>query len=312
MLQIIRALAHVRRAEDEPEVEDAIASYVDETTDRWEALWPTARAALVSKAVDGDVDAGVAAAAAVYDDWITAAHELLLIDSLAEAYAIGHSAALESAREVARSPRLRIARPTTRSEEDAIDAFSTKIATEFTVADERAAAWLRRDTMFWVGNAWDHKLGGMIAREARRLVGIGGSRKELGDRLRQKLDQRFARPQAYWELVGAAASVRARSYGAVSGMESAGVKTFRFRAIMDERTSPICREMNNRTWTIETARQHVDDMIATQSPEDVKDVAPWVAPSEVQGASDADLASLGVLLPPLHGRCRSFIVSEGF
>jgi len=180
----------------------------------------------------------------------------------------------------------------------------------FTVADVKAFEWLAADTNFWIRDAWTNELGGRIAKAAQGALVEGVGRKELARRLEASLSQ-YDEPRSYWNVVASASMVRARSYGAVSGMGGAGVTRFRFRAIMDERTSPICRSMNGQIFTIEQGQQHIASVSQTQG-QQLKDAAPWVPPSEVAGKSSADLAAMGVMLPPVHGNCRSTVVAESF
>lgn len=122
--------------------------------------------------------------------------------------------------------------------------------------------------------------------------------------VREFLSKRL-RSVPYWKLVANAAASRSYHYGLLKGGQAIGRTTVRFVAVMDERTSAICEEMNGTEWSIETAVAHVERIAALENPDDIKNVAPWVRAEDVKGRNPAELAEMGVIVPPLHGNCRS-------
>lgn len=195
--------------------------------------------------------------------------------------------------------------------EDAANIFDANIDVAMTVRDRRAAAWLARDNLFWVREVWNQDLGQRISNTAMTTVLEGGRTSDVAAKLKERLGQ-FDEPDSYWDVLANSAVVRGRSMGSVSGFNAAGVATFRFLAVNDERTSPICQTMNGKIFTLEQANAHVDAVLETNDPDELKAVSPWVQPVEVAGLSVEDLASQGVILPPLHGRCRSTVIVESF
>lgn len=129
------------------------------------------------------------------------------------------------------------------------------------------------------------------------------------DNIRALLDRRL-RSVPYWNVVANAAANRSYHYGLIMAGHTRGYGTVQFAAIMDDRTSEICASLNGTTWPI---WQAVDLMerIAMAAPEDVKQVAPWMKPADISGFSSDELYRAGVMVPPLHGRCRSQIILVG-
>lgn len=169
----------------------------------------------------------------------------------------------------------------------------------------------------------------------------GSTQKEIAARLHQDLTaQQFNRSQAYWAVVANAFANRARTFTNLSSYEEAGITTFRFESVLDERTSNVCRFMHGRTFSVAAAL----DAHAKSEEGDVKEAMPWVSQTtngkgeqqlyvkrpggtratvatitqsgmgkvddtgKFSGRSDAGLQKLGVMTPPLHGHCRSTIV----
>jgi len=120
------------------------------------------------------------------------------------------------------------------------------------------------------------------------------------------LDRRL-RSVPYWNIVANAAASRAYHYGYIKTGLASGLRTIRFSAVIDSRTSEICQAMNGTTWRTADLSAFADQ-IATATTDDIKDVAPWVKASDIQGLTPAQLLTMGVAIPPLHGRCRSQLI----
>lgn len=121
--------------------------------------------------------------------------------------------------------------------------------------------------------------------------------------IRALLDRRL-RSVPYWNLVANAAASRAYHYGYLKAGIASGLATVQFVAIIDERTSAICISMNGTQWRAQDVAL-LADRIADAEGDAVKEIAPWVKPTDIAGMSSGDLLAMGVVIPPLHGRCRS-------
>ena len=101
-------------------------------------------------------------------------------------------------------------------------------------------------------------------------------------------------------------------------MSEAGVTQVQFSAVIDHRTSEVCLQMNGRIFTIEQAKTNMDNILGQDSIEGLKTVAPWFRDLSSFGVGAGEkltdsitssrLAEAGVIIPPLHFRCRSEIV----
>ena len=111
----------------------------------------------------------------------------------------------------------------------------------------------------------------------------------------------------YWDVVASSALVRSRSFGAVAGMEEAGILDYEILAMGDERTCPICEEMNGKVFSVAVARDLINKVLDIDDPEAFKQALPWQkeAPEEW---SIKELENAGMSLPPFHGRCRCTII----
>lgn len=189
-------------------------------------------------------------------------------------------------------------------------------AVQFNLVDQRATDWLSRDHQYWVGTFYDRKLGEQIAASVKSTIleqGLG--RKAAGKALAKvvtgvALDESVVGRSGYWEGVAAIAATRARTFGTIEGLVQAGIEQYEFIAVMDERTSDICRELNGRIFSVATAVDIRDQILAAESPDDVKSITPWVRAKDAQTTSSKDLQAKGACMPPAHFRCRSTVVAS--
>jgi hypothetical protein len=188
------------------------------------------------------------------------------------------------------------------------------IGVDWNLVDEHAQAALKKDTLYWVGNAWDNRLGGQIADIIReKVIEQGLSRKDAGAELKRIFGDEFPEKSlAYWNVVAAAGVVRARSFGSVESFVQADVETFRWLAIDDARTCAICAYLSGKVFHVSRAVEVRDRFLAAESPEDAKDVHPWKGAAEVVDKSVDDLEAEGVGMPPIHGGDRCEMVVERF
>jgi len=139
------------------------------------------------------------------------------------------------------------------------------------------------------------------------------------------------------------ASIHANTVRTVANLvafDTQGTRNFRFEAVLDERTSEVCRFMHGRVFSVPAALSAFEAAVAGGSLEELAASHPWahvsgnrifvrtggnakeVATVEEAGAgtagkigrysteySDEELAALGVAVPPLHPHCRSTIVA---
>jgi SPP1 gp7 family putative phage head morphogenesis protein len=185
----------------------------------------------------------------------------------------------------------------------------------FNLVDRKAVSWLEGDAKYWIGGYYDRVLGAEIASGvAATILEEGLGRREAGGVLREALSERLLDDKVvgragYWEGLAAVAATRARTFGSIESFVEAGIARFEYVAVMDERTSKVCRELNGRIFDVATAVGVRDQMMQADDPEQVKTLMPWPKPGAVVGKSSAALAEEGVMMPPAHFRCRSMVVA---
>jgi len=178
--------------------------------------------------------------------------------------------------------------------------------------DETTIEWLQNHHLYWIKSYYNKKLSGHISDIVTEGLREGLGRKDVGNNLKEFFKNYkgvSSKPDVYWRGLAANAMNRSRQFGMIEGYERAGVKRLRIMAVMDERTSAICREMNGRIIPIDQAVRQKKNIIGASDPEDIKQMAPWPKIDEIKGLETEQIMAKNVVLPPYHFHCRTTVVS---
>lgn len=181
-------------------------------------------------------------------------------------------------------------------------------AASFSLVDERSMDWIRKNTMYWVGQHYDEHLSEGIAKIGEAVLKDGMDRATAAAFFQKNLGKTFKRSRVYWDLLSNHVVNRTREFGRVGAYQTAKIKYLKIRAIMDHRTSLICQELNGKIIPVSHAIKTRDAIINAKDPESVKEISPWHSDKEVRqkyiGMNPKDYPDhFG--LPPYHGRCRT-------
>lgn len=218
------------------------------------------------------------------------------------------------------------------------------ISVDFNAVDRRIIRHLRRSEANYVRDEYGRRQD-QFAGTARQIVArglkAGLGRQDIARDLSDAAQSIIAgRDSFYWETVAGSFIGRGRSYAQLSALAEAGIERYQFVAVLDERTTNICRYMHGRTFEVRRGIQLFESVEA--NPESIMELAPWVrdaVDSETgrtylyirrgderirlidvtrsgfglrddrgefsQDLSSQDLAAQGILVPPVHACCRS-------
>jgi hypothetical protein len=220
-------------------------------------------------------------------------------------------------------------------------AKSVGIKANFKLIDTKAKAWLKKDNMHWVGTFYDDNLSELLQKSVNNtMLTQGLGRVEAAKVLQDDLAKAIRKgklpaiagipppgwtgtPAAYWEGLSANLASRASTWSALESFVQGGVEVYTIAAILDERTSEICRTMNGKQFNVSWGTDQRDAIMAAKNPDAVKKVAGWQRAPDVQskfGVSPGtaataqqskDMADAGLALPPYHYRCRTVVISSG-
>ena len=176
----------------------------------------------------------------------------------------------------------------------------------FNLVDNRAISWLHEHHTYWVRNHFDRQVREDIVRIGERVIQEGLGRREAGQVFQQEVGEKLGQSQSYWESFSNHVTTRSREFGRIEAYVKAGIEELRISAVRDRRTSDVCEFLDGKIIRIADMVELRDRLMEAQSPEDVKEIAPWLDVEEIKTkvrggyVTDPQLAS-----PPYHWNCRT-------
>lgn len=188
------------------------------------------------------------------------------------------------------------------------EAVSVEAAASLNVTDRRVQNFLSDNATFWVGNHYDQQVQERIRDAADEVFenegGVLGRRK-AARKFRDAFGQQFQKSESYWRMLSNDVTTKSREFGRVEGFVKAGIEEYMIDAILDRRTSDICRTLDGKVFDVEQAVEHRDAVVSADEPEAIKEQSPWLEAEVIEPLSNEELAERGVLTPPFHGNCRT-------
>jgi len=241
-----------------------------------------------------------AASARILDrDWpaLTAAQRTKVIDRAARSMEAYFAAAGRKAITPIRTFGIDVAGSTRRAwKRDLVRMGGPVIGTALTRPDRTFINQMAK-TRSWYVKDHGAVLGKTYREEAKAIIDAGAEAGLSGKQISKDLTKRMHalgvdQSKSYFHNVAGAAVSRSRTWSELSSFDEAGIEAYRYAAILDERTSDICRFYHGRTWPVaqtmgrlaETERRAVKD------PEAVKEMTPWI--SKVRAADGRQLLSI--------------------
>ena len=160
----------------------------------------------------------------------------------------------------------------------------------------RALTWMKEDG---AANT-SEKLKEIIAQAMQGEVKMT----ELGETLRQGFEGVVDESARYFEGVSDHVIRQSQSVSRVYQYEKAGVEYVKVVAVIDTRTSSICRSMHGRVIPLNVATKQADAITSATSIEEKKKASRWQS-KPIFGSLPKDVA-----LPPYHFRCRTIVVAH--
>jgi len=184
--------------------------------------------------------------------------------------------------------------------------------------DDLAIRTIAKEPVFWINGLYNNQMSERLAAVAREvaiekeLTGNAASR-ALSPVVRQELalaggHTKFAKnvpgrfngnERNYSKVLTANLTNRAINYSSLISMSQARIERYEVVAVLDNRTSEVCRNMNGRTFTVQQGMDTFTALANANSPEEFKNISPWMTVDQIRNTPD--LADAGLALPPYHG-----------
>lgn len=187
------------------------------------------------------------------------------------------------------------------------DALDVTAGWRFDLTDERAIAQLDTHQVYWVRSYYDRLLSERVEKLARRALEERMTRAQAGALFQQELGAIYGQGLSYWVGFAGHVITRTRELGRIAGYERLGIEEVYHSAVRDRRTSEVCTYLDGKPYRVEDLLSWRNALLAAETPEAVREVAPWRTHAEVERLVEANdgwiPAEVGP--PPLHWYCRS-------
>ncbi len=194
------------------------------------------------------------------------------------------------------------------------------IEKQFGVADELAIELINDWTHVFIGNHFHDEVSQLVIDE---IIDIFREEPALAVRdIAIKLEESLPgliRQKGYFDVVAGQVLNLTRSWSNMNFLSEAKIERYQVVAIIDARTSQICRFMDGREFEVRRTLDKYGRYADADTIDDVKAVSPWATTIGGQLAvggqlltpdlTGPELQAMGIDAPPYHGRCRSTVMA---
>lgn len=187
----------------------------------------------------------------------------------------------------------------------------------FTLPDLDAIAILRDQSSYWVRNAYSRALEGELESAMIAHFRDGITRVQIAARLEAFLAEKNPAMKGYFDLLADHTVTTVAEIARTSGYVQAGVEYVEIVAVLDDRTSPVCRHLHGRIIPVSAMSDQRDAILDAAKRGDYRaaEQAHTLYSGERAMAlllepRTSKLVASGVGLPPYHFRCRTTTVAH--
>ncbi len=181
------------------------------------------------------------------------------------------------------------------------------------VEDANALEFFRKHDQHFFGKQFENYSADMRQVVEDEIKGISAYTPEVKKRMRDKLGEAFEHPHVkdYYDLCIRNAVNKSRNYGRTFQYERLGIAEVEVVAVLDNKTSRICRAMNGRRISVPMLADYVRETLETPMDELTEKFA-WPTNKDADAYSemstDQIMSKIKCKLSPYHGRCRTTTV----
>ncbi|MBR8466349.1 hypothetical protein KDE13_08385 [Campylobacter sp. faydin G-140] len=162
-----------------------------------------------------------------------------------------------------------------------------------------------RNNFYWVGQEYSAKFQDRLKNTIERVFSGDIPRVQMAEALKEEFSKELKQGISYFEGIADHIISQNQNISTVNQAIKYGVEYYKVEAIMDNRTSPICRSMHGRIIPAKHIQKQTDSIISAKTMAEKKAAAVWRS-APYNGRSDKMPSNFG--MPPYHFRCRTEIV----
>ena len=160
-------------------------------------------------------------------------------------------------------------------------AAALRVTPKLTAIDEATIQVLKETDNFLLSSMHQRNVANKANQKAIEVLTEGFGERELARRLEEEVGETILlNSRANIKVIANDTINKARNFSRINQYEKIGIQTYEFIAILDERTTPMCRYMNGRTFSTETSLGIVEDVmnfgvVDDDNLEKFKTLRPW-------------------------------------
>jgi len=192
----------------------------------------------------------------------------------------------------------------------------------FNQISKQVLNWLEQNHSYWIGNYYKEQIAEKIGKDLdeyfKKILLEGMNRQAAGKYLKEMLKDKFEKPEGYrgsilnyFEGFANHVITQTREFAHVDAYERAGIEYIKIHAVLDSRTSLICRELNGRVIKVNKLIEQRNKILNARTPEEAKKYSKWFTTKEILSKiyhKETDELPSGIGLPPYHFHCRTTTV----
>lgn len=203
------------------------------------------------------------------------------------------------------------------------DAAPKHFRINYDIVDKKALEAMHNQNIFFIGEYYEEHDKKHYEEAFKRAFETGMTPRELAHDIANNIVGNADLATSYFEGFAEHNMHRLREFGAISGYQKANIKYVKINAIIDGRTTRICREMNGRIIPVTELAKVRDKILAIKTEgKTVKQIRAALKRAvplrsdandygNIAGLPTKDIISYfkGFTLPPFHYRCRTRTVA---
>lgn len=181
------------------------------------------------------------------------------------------------------------------------ESMNKTLAFVFDEIDADAVEAMRK-SFYWMGKEYNENLQSRLKDKIEGVFKGEIELDEIGAELKREFGSILSADESYFKGVSDHIALQARNVATVTQGAKYGVKYYKILAIMDARTTQICRSMHGRIIPAAHLEAQAEKILNANSLASKKAAAAWRSEAYL-GKSDKMDSNFG--LPPYHFRCRT-------
>lgn len=182
--------------------------------------------------------------------------------------------------------------------------LNKRLIFSFDTVDKEALLSMRKG-FYWMGVEYNEALQKRLKDLIEKTFKGEIANEDIGAVLRDEFGSLIGANESYFKGVAEHISLQSQNISRVMQGKKYGVKYYKVVAVMDSRTSEICRSMHGRIIPASHLENQAQKILSAKNMSQKKNAAIWQSKA-YNGRSDKMDANFG--LPPYHFRCRTKVV----